>query len=97
MSLELRVVSEGLLNVTFGWTPVPGCIGYYFYKDGVRVSSTGDPLRSTVKFRKPSSPSVFSVQAMMPGLQGSITYPVPIPTPGLPADPLMPLRGHANG
>jgi hypothetical protein len=51
--LQLKKIAETGTTVTVGWDPVPGCEGYLFYKDGVRVSRTFDPKRKSVKFSKP--------------------------------------------
>jgi len=96
MEIEIHLVSEQERNFTIGWTPVPGCYGYEFYKDGKYVTRSRDPLKSTIRFSKPPSPSVYSVVAMMGGTSGDFVYPVEEPVPQF-ADPLMPLRGREHG
>lgn len=67
-SLPLTKLSETQTTITFGWTPVEGCIGYRFSADGVRKSHTWDSARSNVKFAKGSG--VYKVEALMPGPWG---------------------------
>jgi hypothetical protein len=89
--LNVRISNVTMLFVHIEWDQQPGCIGYWIFRDGKRVSWTADPTQTTTRFLKPLMGSaVFGVQAIMPGIQESIVYPQLQPKK---ADPLMPLRG----
>ena len=93
--MSLRIVRITTLYVYLEWDKVPGAIGYWIFKNNARVSWTGNPDQTTTRFLKPlSGTASYSVLAIMPGPQSSVTYP-PVPNP-IPqkADPLLPLRGH---
>ena len=87
--LALVKLSETPKTITLGWTPVLGALGYEFLVDGVRVSHTGDPLRSSVRFGKKAGSHSYGVRAFAPGEAGQYVYPenmlvVPKATPLLP-------------
>lgn len=48
--LNLHVISRTATTITLGWTPPVNCVGYYFYRDGVKISSTGNGATKTIKF-----------------------------------------------
>jgi hypothetical protein len=77
-ALELRLVSETTSTLTLGWDPQAG-YGYLFSADGVVVSRTNDPSRSTVKFSK--SFSDYEVAVIVKGTTGSWPPPTPPPPP----------------
>ena len=77
--MELHKVAETSNTITVGWTPVPGCEGYLFFKDGVRVSRTLDPSRNTVKFSKPFQSLMVQAFVFSTISQGS--YPGVVPPP----------------
>lgn len=81
--MNLTVLNQTGLAVTVGWTPVPGCAGYVFYRDGVRVSNTWNPTRSQVKFALDGNPHTFKVEAVAAVDSGTIQIgaPTPIPQP----------------
>jgi hypothetical protein len=68
-------VSETAATITLGWTPVPGAVGYTFSVNGVRKSSTFDPMRSTVRFGKVAG-ATYGVTAL--GKLASGKYPKPL-------------------
>lgn len=89
--MNLRIAKVGILYIYLEWDVVPGSAGYWFFKDGKRVSWTANPLQTTTRFLKPLTGSVeYAVMAILPGLVGFVTYPQPQPRT---ADSLMPLRG----
>lgn len=81
--LVLSVVSQSATTITLGWTPEPEAIGYIFFVNGLWVSHTNNPSRSTVKFAKHDR-DVFGVEAL-PGPTGAgfnygeFTYHAPPP------------------
>lgn len=63
-------------NVLLSWTPVPGCMGYVFFRDGVRVANTWDPSRSSIKFSTTDGlPHTYGVDAIDNGDLGTVKYP----------------------
>lgn len=91
--IEIQKIGETQTRIILGWTPVPGCIGYVFYADGLRVSNTWDPMKSSITFSK--GPKEFKVVAV--GQEDSGVYPPPVAPP--PADGLLKARppGFAPG
>lgn len=76
-NLALHVVSETASTITLGWQP-PVCVGYVFYRNGLRVSNTWDPTVNQAKFKKVPSGQyeVWAVGAVATG-----TYPAAAPPP----------------
>jgi hypothetical protein len=70
-SFQVWKVSETQNSITLGWAPQPGD-GYRFYRDGIVVSRTFDPARTSVKFSKGQSYKV-EVQIISYGNTG--VYP----------------------
>jgi hypothetical protein len=70
-SFPVRRIAETQSSITLGWDKQPGD-GYRFYKDGVVVSRTFDPARTSVKFSKGQSYKV-EVQLIQYGNSG--VYP----------------------
>lgn len=78
----MRLVSETATTITLGWTPPAGCQGYKFWADTVRVSSSMDGSRSSVRFAKGAAR--YRVQALGLVAEGSFTpavVPLPLPPP----------------
>lgn len=91
-SFDVRKVSETATTITLGWDAQPGADGYRFYKDGVAVSRTFDPSRTTVKFSKDAQTYGVTVLRVSEGDAG--TYPPPavptgcaVTTPNVPDGP----------
>lgn len=93
--MNLTILNQTTIAVTVGWTPVPGCAGYVFLRDGVRVSNTWDPTRRQVKFALDGKPHVFAVQAVSVADSGTIQIGVPAPSPQ-PSPPPPPTPGGFN-
>jgi hypothetical protein len=70
-SFQVRKLSETQSSITLGWDRQPGD-GYRFHRDGVVVSRTFDPARTSVKFSKGQSYKV-EVQLIQYGNAG--VYP----------------------
>lgn len=73
MSLPLTVTAETSTTITLGWVPVPGAVGYTFWKDGRRVSNTQNGARSSVRFSKPYA--TLEVRTLLAGPAGSWPQP----------------------
>lgn len=91
--LDFKVKKVNPLTFEVEWTPVVGCMGYVFYKDGVRVSWTANPNAASTKFLKPVGSAVYAIRVLMPGETDELAFPVPTTSPVAKAEPLMPLRG----
>jgi hypothetical protein len=78
-SFQVWKVSETQNSITLGWNRQPGD-GYRFYKDGVVVSRTFDPSRTSVKFSKGQSYKV-EVQIISYGNTG-VYPPAPVSQAG---------------
>lgn len=78
--IALTKLSENSIQITLGWTPVQGCIGYAFYADDTRVSNTWDPSVSQVTFAKGAAE--YRVQAVGGLDEGVYVPPVAPNVPG---------------
>lgn len=83
-SFDVHKVSETATTVTLGWDAQPGADGYRFYADGVAVSRTFDPSRTTVRFGKQFA--TYKVAALQVTETGTVgVYPAPVEPPTPPA------------
>lgn len=78
---SVRKVSETATTITLGWDSQPGD-GYRFYADGVAVSRTFDPSRTSVRFSKGASSYRIEVLHVSAGDSGFWPIPDPPPLPG---------------
>lgn len=72
---SLTVVSQTNTTITFSYPQQPG-YGYLYSANGVVVSRTNDPTKTTIKFTKANS---YEVAAIVKGTTG--TYPTTPPPP----------------
>lgn len=85
-TLPLTVLAQTSIKITVGWTPIPGVLGYRFFRDGQPVSSSWDPAKTQVTFAIPdSSPHTFTVLAVQGQAQGQVVVNGPPPPPPPPA------------
>jgi hypothetical protein len=83
MGFELRKVAETATTITLEWDRQPGD-GYRFYVDGVAVSRTFDPARTSVKFGKADS---YRVEVLKVSAADSGVFPAPVTPPPPPPPP----------
>jgi hypothetical protein len=75
-SFQVFKISETQNSITLGWARQPGD-GYRFWRNGVVVSRTFDPSRTSVKFSKGLS---YKVEVQLVSFGNTGLYPVPPPT-----------------
>lgn len=76
--MEVKKIAEGTSTITLGWTPVPGCLGYVLYVDGVRKSNTWDATKDNWRVSKGGTE--YRVVAL--GVEDEGVYPSPPPPTG---------------
>lgn len=80
-SLPLTVVKETASSLSVRWTPPAGVDGYEFKRDGVRISNTWQPGKSSITFGKPDGlQHIYEVDGVTAAPSGVLTRPVPSPT-----------------
>jgi hypothetical protein len=70
-SFQVFKISENASSITLGWARQPGD-GYRFWRNGVVVSRTFDPSRTSVKFSKGVS---YKVEVQLVSFGNTGVYP----------------------
>lgn len=74
--LTLKVLEQTATTVTLGWTPVP-CAGYVLYADGIRMSNTWDPNKSSWKTSKAKEIKIVAIDIVAEGVYTESSTPPP--------------------